>query len=367
MIDGVDAETTAILERFGFDEALFETLRGRVASGQLSPESNLVRGEIEPPRAEDLTRLPDPGEPEYDEAHAAGIEALRRSEVAQVVLAGGMATRFGGVVKAVLPAVDGKSFLQVKLEQAAALERALDATVPVALMTSFATDQTIRSHVAELGLGEPSVFNQFVSLRLEPGGELFRDRTGEVSPYAPGHGDLFRAIRTHGPLGRLREEGVRVVTVSNVDNLGARVDPTVVGMHLLGGRPLTCEVARKEGDMGGAPVRVDGRLQLVEGPRFPLSFDQRQVPVFNTNTAVFDLDALDVDHELTWLYVEKEVEGRSAVQLERLYHEVSALVPTTYLEVPRRGPRGRFFPIKTPDDLERSQGDLRELVASSPI
>ena len=367
MIDGVDAETTAILERFGFDEALFETLRGRVASGQLSPESNLVRGEIEPPRAEDLTRLPDPGEPEYDEAHAAGIEALRRGEVAQVVLAGGMATRFGGVVKAVLPAVDGKSFLQVKLEQAVALERALDATVPIALMTSFATDQTIRSHVAELGLGEPSVFNQFVSLRLEPGGELFRDGAGEVSPYAPGHGDLFRAIRTHGPLARFREQGVRVVTVSNVDNLGARVDPTVVGMHLLGGRPLTCEVARKEGDMGGAPVRVDGRLQLVEGPRFPPSFDQEQVPVFNTNTAVFDLDALDFDYELTWLYVEKEVEGRPAVQLERLYHEVSALVPTTYLEVPRRGPRGRFFPIKTPDDLERSQDDLRELVASSPI
>ncbi len=89
--------------------------------------------------------------------------------------------------------------------------------------------------------------------------------------------------------------------------------------------------------MGGAPVRVDGRLQLVEGPRFPPSFDQERVPVFNTNTAVFDLDALDLDHDLTWLYVEKEVEGRPAVQLERLYHEVSALVPTTYLEVPRAG------------------------------
>ena len=57
--------------------------------------------------------------------------------------------------------------------------------------------------------------------------------------------------------------------VSNVDNLGARVDPVVVGMHLHGRQPLTCEVARKEGDMGGAPVRVDGKLQLVEGPRFP--------------------------------------------------------------------------------------------------
>jgi UTP--glucose-1-phosphate uridylyltransferase len=141
----------------------------------------------------------------------------------------------------------------------------------------------------------------------------------------------------------------------------------VLGMHLVGGRPLTCEVARKEGDLGGAPVRVDGRLQLLEGPRFPPGFDQDLVPVFNTNTAVFDLDALDRDYELTWLYVEKVVEGRKAVQLERLYHEVSAFLPTTYLEVPRRGPRGRFFPIKTPSDLERAQDDLRALLAAPPL
>jgi hypothetical protein len=54
------------------------------------------------------------------------------------------------------------------------------------------------------------------------------------------------------------------------------------------------------------------------------------------------------------------------VQLERLYHEASAFVETQYLAVPRRGPHGRFLPIKTPADLERAQADLRELV-SAPI
>jgi UTP--glucose-1-phosphate uridylyltransferase len=233
-------------------------------------------------------------------------------------------------------------------------------------MTSFATDDAIRAHVVERGLGEPVVFHQFVSLRLEPTGELFLDEEGGASLYAPGHGDLYQALRHSGTLDELRARGVRVVTVSNVDNLGARVDPVVVGAHLLAGRPLTCEVARKEGDMGGAPVRVDGRLQLVEGPRFPPDFDQSLTPVFNTNTALFDIDALDVDYDLSWLYVRKAADGRDAVQLERLYHEVSALVDTTYLEVPRRGPRGRFSPIKTPADLERAQDDLRELI-SAPI
>jgi UTP--glucose-1-phosphate uridylyltransferase len=363
----VDRETAAVLEQFGFDEQLFESLRARVRSGELSPESNLVRGSIEPPREADLTPLPSPGAAAFEDTRSAGLDALRRGEVAQVVLAGGMATRFGGVVKAVLSAVDGKSFLEAKLEQTAALERVLDTAVPVALMTSFATDETIRQHVAERGLGDPMVFHQFVSLRLEASGELFRDAEGCASLYAPGHGDLFQALQRSGTLDILRERGVRVVTVSNVDNLGARVDPVVVGAHVRGGRPLTCEVARKEGDMGGAPVRVDGKLQLVEGPRFPASFDQDLAPVFNTNTALVDIDALGEDYDLSWLYVQKATGGRDAVQLERLYHEISAFVATQYLEVPRRGPRGRFLPIKTPEDLERAEDDLRELVSASPI
>ena len=367
MIGGVDRGTTEILVRFGFEPALFETLRNRVATGELSSESNIVQGAIEPPRPEDLTRLPEPGDPGHDDAHSAGIEALRRGEIAQIVLAGGMATRFGGVVKAALPAVDGRSFLEIKLSQTRELADHIAAEIPVALMTSFATDDVIRAHVAEHGLGDPLVFNQFVSLRLEPNGELFRDEAGRPSLYAPGHGDLFEALRRSGVLTALCESAVRVVTISNVDNLGARVEPTVVGMHLLSGRPVTCEVARKEGDMGGAPVRLNGRLQLLEGPRFPKSFDQGLVPVFNTNTALLDLDALDRDYELTWLYVRKDAGGRPAVQLERVYHEVSAFPPTTFLEVPRRGLRGRFFPIKTPDDLERAQDDLRELLAASPI
>jgi UTP--glucose-1-phosphate uridylyltransferase len=365
VIDAVDSGVAAVLEEFGFDEPQFERLRARVASGALSPASNVVRGELEPPSRDEITPLPLPGEPGYETARAAGLEALRNGEVAQVVLAGGMATRFGGVVKAVLEAVDGLSFLEAKLSQTAALARAYDAAVPVALMTSFATDRAIRAHVAERELGEPLVFHQFVSLRLDPSGELFLDDDGCVSLYAPGHGDLFRALRTSGVLDAFRDRGIRVVTVSNVDNLGARVDPVVVGAHVLAARPLTCEVARKEGDMGGAPVRVDGRLRLVEGPCFPPDFDQDLVPVFNTNTALLGLEALGEDCDLSWLYVVKDVGGREAVQLERVYHELSAFVPTTYLEVPRRGPRGRFAPIKTPADLERAQQDLRELVSAS--
>ena len=114
--------------------------------------------------------------------------------------------------------------------------------------------------------------------------------------------------------------------------------------------------------MGGAPARVDGRLGLLEGPQFPPGFDQDRIRVFNTNTATVALEALDRDFDLPWLYVRKQVDGRAAVQLERLYHQISWQLETTFLEVPRSGPCGRFFPIKEPEDLERSQPGLREML-----
>jgi UTP--glucose-1-phosphate uridylyltransferase len=362
----LDPTTAAILERFGFDEALFEHLRARVADGTLSPASNVVGGSLGPPTEDDLTQVPEPGSSAWQEARRVGVEALSAGRVAQVVLGGGMATRFGSVVKGTVEALDGKSFLEWKLGETDRLMDALDVDVPIALMTSFATDEQTRAHVSDRGLPTPLWFSQSVSLRLSRDGSPFRETDGHVSPYAPGHGDLLRAIRTSGVLAQLRDGGVTTVCVSNVDNLGARVDPVLVGLHILGGRPLTVEVAEKGGDVGGAPVRVDGRLRLVEAPCFPQAFDQSSIPVFNTNTATIEVEALAAERELTWLYIEKHVDGGLAVQLEHLYHELSAMVPTTYVVVPRHGPRGRFFPIKAPDDLARSRAALRELLAATP-
>ena len=214
---------------------------------------------------------------------------------------------------------------------------------------------------------QPEIFSQFISLRLEPDGTLFRDADGNVSPYSPGHGDLFEALERSGTLDRFRALGVEQLAVSNVDNLGARLDPVVIGAHLVADKPLTIEVTTKDGDAGGAPARVDGRLRLVEGPCFPSAFDQDSIPVFNTNTAVVSIEAARLGRDLTWLYVEKLVGGRPAVQLERLYHELSDKVPTTYLVVPRRGPSGRFMPVKVPADIERVEPDLAEMLAAPPL
>jgi UTP--glucose-1-phosphate uridylyltransferase len=366
ILDEVDLETRNLLERYGFDPEVFEALRARVASGELSPASNVATGTVAPPLEEDLTPLPAGDTATRAEARAAGIEALAAGKIAQVVLAGGMATRFGGVVKGAVEALDGRSFLAWKLGETTRVGNALGVEIPIALMTSFATDEETRTHVAALDVSEPLWFSQSVSLRLTEEGDLFLD-DGRPSPYAPGHGDLVEWIRRSGTVAALRDRGVEHVAVSNVDNLGARLDPVVLGAHLLAGRPLTVEVAAKEGDMGGAPARVDGRLGLLEGPQFPPGFDHEAIRVFNTNTATVSLEALDRGYDLRWLHVRKTVDDRIAVQLERLYHQISWELDTTFLEVPRSGPRGRFFPIKEPEDLALSRAVLREMLSASVL
>ena len=312
-----------------------------------------IRGAIEPLASGDATML--------DERFAAlGAAAIARGEVGVVVLAGGMATRFGGVVKAAVPVAGGKSFLAVKVADA---RRAAGPRVPVYAMTSAATDARIRQQIADEGLAGVECFEQQASLRLTPAGEIFLEH-GEPSPYATGHGDLPWALRESGVLARFRAAGGKILYMSNVDNVAATLEPAVIGAHLASGAAITAEVVRKApGDRGGAAARVDGRPQIVEAFRFPPGFDQDQLPLFNTNTFAFDAAALDRDFELTYFRVEKQVDGQTAIQFERLVGELTALLPSHFLEVPR----ARFLPVKDPEELDARRGDIESLLRARAI
>lgn len=359
----IDDGTRNALGPYGFDEALLGSFVAKLAG----PSSNAVKGALTPPAAGDVTPLPKPGTPAREALTAKGLSAIRAGHVGAVVLAGGMATRFGGVVKAVVPVLGDKTFLELKHDDVARVALKARREVPTFVMSSFTTHDRIRAHVDEKRLtsnGRPGidVFPQYVSLRLTPEGALFREADGSLSPYAPGHGDLTFALRKSGLLERFRAGGGRYLMMSNVDNLGATLDPALLGLHLELGAKLTAEVVRKEkGDKGGAPARLDGRPQIVEGFRFPKDFDQDSIPVFNTNTFVLDAEAIDREFELPFYRVEKQVEGRTAVQFERLVGELTAFLPSTFVEVDREGPDGRFLPAKDPDELARRLPMIEEI------
>ena len=357
----IDAQTAQLLQRFGFEDIPFDSLRERLAQGLLGATQNRISRKVEPPDEGDLQALPPLGGDTRRALSERGEEAMRRGEVASVILAGGMATRFGGVVKAAVEVLDGQSFLELKLKDIHAVAERADATIPVYLMTSFATDDEIRRMAEPLSTARCPIttFPQFISLRVTPEGELFRDGSGALSPHAPGHGDLTFALRRSGILKDFIDRGGSVLMMSNVDNLTATLDPAIIGAHLESGAALTAEMAPKEpGDKGGAPARVDGKAQIVEAFRFPEDFDQERIPVFNTNTFVLDARAIDAEFPLTWFAVNKTVDGKPAVQFERLVGELTAFLDPAFLRVERHGPDARFQPIKTPDDVDKELPDI---------
>lgn len=376
---------------YAFDAEAFDALRSRLRDGLMNAESaRLSRapeplGALEPAPLRDFrtfgSRI---GQAERNLGQLAerGREALRNGRAAVLILNGGMATRFGGTAKGVVPVVTGEpeSFLWVKLRQIYRQLERLDAEVPVVVMHSFATEKVSAAHLESIDwAGVPPhlrfSFAQSIMPRVTPTGEPIAKRPGaqaypDTTVYtAPGHGDTLGRFRESGVLRSLRERGVEHVLVSNVDNLGAELDPILLGAHIEAidaGGHMSVEVVRREGDKGGCIAIHDGRAVIVEGFRLPEGCDMDLYPQFNTNTLWFWLPAIDRDFDLDWFPVYRTIqtpdgEPLDVVQFEQLIGQATEHLEAHYVEVDRER---RFLPIKTRDDLVAAGPRMKALVKS---
>jgi UTP--glucose-1-phosphate uridylyltransferase len=377
-LDALSDDVLARLSAAHFDRALLERWAARI--GQGGPDANRVTGVVEPPRADDVVPAPAAATAEGAAALDRGRAAIARGEVAFVVLAGGMATRMGGVVKALVDALPGLSFLGYRLREIEVLRERFGGRVPLWLMTSFATEAPIAAALAPLlaahhvGSADDDArrqlasFVQDVSLRLTPNGELFRTNDGAPSLYATGHGDLPDALRRSGLLDAFIDGGGKTLWIANIDNLGATIDPALLGWHLGHGAPLSVEVVEKVGsDKGGIPARLDGRPVILEEFRLPKGFDGARVRTFNTNTFLVDARAVR-DLRASWTYFEVhkrvalEAHGGEptgdALQFERLLGELTSTLDTRFVRVPREGLATRFLPVKDGPELDARRSDI---------
>lgn len=354
-------EHRASLSEHGFSP---EWLLEQAKLSKSRRRSNTVSGTIEPLSGDDLLEVPESGTPRHRELFERGAEALRSGECAMAVLAGGMATRMGGIIKALVPAAFGRTFLELRQQEQASLAKAFGKTPPLFLMTSHATHAGIEETLGDALTGPNlALFRQGLSVRLTESFEIFQTESGDPSLHAPGHGDFVDCLRRSELLHRFVDGGGKYLLATNLDNLGGGLDPVLIGMHLESECAVTCEVVDKEdGDRGGIPVRLDGKPVVLEEFRIPETFDPSTVSVFSVNTFGFDAEKLvELDTDWTFFEVKKNVEGRTAIQYERLINEVTFHLETQYVRVPRTGVESRFFPVKDHEELGRRQPDIEAL------
>ena len=286
------APFAALMQAEGLPDVVIRTFahyHAQLVAGEtgLIPESA-----IEP--VDDVPRSDDLG-PELADL---GRQAMGRAVLLK--LNGGLGTGMGlEKAKSLLTVKDGLTFLDIIARQA------LHAGVPLVLMDSFATrDDSLAALAPYDGLrGDiPLDFLQHrvPKVRQDDLSPATCERDPALAWCPPGHGDLYTALDTSGMLETLLDRGYRYAFVSNADNLGAVIDPSILGHIVRHQLPFLMEVApRTEADRKGGHLarRPDGQLILRELAQCPSGDegafqDITRHRFFNTNNLWLDLTAL---------------------------------------------------------------------------
>ena len=308
-----------------------------------------------------------PGMADITDAH----RERGRQEMAHAVvlkLNGGLGTGMGlDRAKSLLPVKEGLTFLDIIARQAQ------HGGVPLVLMNSFSTrDDTLAALAAypQLHGDIPLDFLQHKvpKLAVEGLGPVDWPAAPELTWCPPGHGDIYTALVTSGLLDKLLAAGYRYAFVANADNLGAVMDPDILGWFVGEGLPFMMEVAertpadRKGGHLAMTP---QGQLLLRESAQCPPedSEDFQDIArhrYFNTNNLWLDLAVLGRELErrdgilgLPLIRNRKTVDPRDpssppVYQLETaMGSAISVFAGAGAFLIPKR----RFAPIKKTNDL----------------
>ncbi|WP_103064349.1 UTP--glucose-1-phosphate uridylyltransferase [Actinomyces qiguomingii] len=318
-------------------------------------------------------------------------EAAARKALGKTVLIklnGGLGTSMGmDRAKSLLPVRDGKTFLDLLVDQVMAARARYDVTLPLIFMDSFRTRQdTLAALAAHPGIkveGIPLDFlqNREPKLRADDLTPVEWEADPSLEWCPPGHGDIYTALVASGVLETLLERGYKYAMTSNSDNLGAAPSARIAGWFAASGAPYAPEMCRRTpADVKGGHLAVrkaDGRIILRDTAQTPPEemhyfTDQFRHPFFHTNNLWFDLEVLRdtlVERRgilgLPLIRNDKTVDpadpaSTPVIQLETaMGAAVEAFDGATAVEVPR----SRFLPVKTTNDLLLVRSDVYEVDA----
>jgi UTP--glucose-1-phosphate uridylyltransferase len=309
----------------------------------------------------------------YTSLKSPGRETVQKnlSKIAVCKLNGGLGTSMGCQMPKSTIAVRGdQSFLDLIVDQLCEVDKEFGIKVPLILMNSFYTHEETQKIIQkysdrlEVKTFQQNKFPRLLEDSLQP---LSEEEFGLGAWYPPGHGDFYSCIFELGFLDQLLKEGREVLFVSNADNLGAVIDPSILTHILDNDIPFLIEMTPKTpADVKGGTIYQDGdKLKLLEIASVPEEHkeefcSQRKFKVFNTNNIWINLRHLRKKLEegpldLNVIVNRKTVSGKKVIQLETaIGSALECFTGAVGLTVSR----DRFMPVKTTNDLLLVQSDL---------
>jgi UTP--glucose-1-phosphate uridylyltransferase len=331
----------------------------------LTGETGLVYDhEIQPVAASEIENFKN-----LNKYATAGQRAFNHS--VRIVLNGGLGTTMGLTrPKSLIEAKNGKTFLEIILKQAK------NSGVQLALMNSFNTHDDTLAALSKL---KPSstplqfIQHKFPKIRQQDLAPATWPQNPELEWNPPGHGDVFTALNTSGMLKQLLEEGIQYAFIHNLDNLGARMEKSLLGYFAEHGFSFMMEVAGKTpADIKGGHLarHHNGRLLLREAAQCPrdeiAAFqDITRYGFFNTNNIWINLGSLKTLFEkehtmnLPMILNSKTVDPRneSSSPVFQIETAMGAAISLFDDSTAVRVPRSRFFPVKSCNDLVALRSD----------
>ena len=357
---------SAILAFLRAHQLIANGSKGEVSESEISPSDSVT----------DYHDLPSARE--FDPALLAQTVVIK--------LNGGLGTSMGlEKVKSLLEVRPGVAFLDLMARQILSVRAATGGDVRFLLMNSNAssddTQNYLRKSVPEIG--EPAdlelLQNWVPKLERDSLEPVSHPANPDLEWCPPGHADVYPTLEGSGWLDRLLADGVKYAFISNSDNLGAVLDPTLLSFFAIGDAPFLMEVTRRtEADKKGghlATRKVDGRLLLREVAQCPEedleSFQNiERHQFFNTNNIWVNLEKLKAVMgqtggvlELPVIRNAKTVDPRdsSTTAVYQLEQAMGAAIECFDRSAAVNVPRSRFAPVKGTTDLFALRSDAYDV------
>ncbi len=315
-------------------------------------------------------------EAERERFTQAGLKAIRRGEVAAVLLAGGMGTRLGsdapkcmydiGLTKPVY-------IMQRLIENLKEVTDLAGVQIPFLVMTSDRNHEQTVSFMEEHGFfGYPKekvvFFRQDMAPAADYEGKILLESPSSLALSPNGNGGWFESMDRAGILASLKDQGVKWLNVFGVDNVLQRIaDPCFIGAVISRGCESGAKAVRKahRDEKVGALCLEDGHPAIIEyyemSDELLDAVDEKGDPLYNFGVILnylFRIDALErtLGEDFPTHVVEKKIacidkEGRSVspdapngYKFEKLMiDQIRSLNSCLPYEVDRRK---EFAPIK---------------------